>query len=144
MADVSQYVILAATIVSLASATVTTMNTAFDAYQSSNLFPKRIGLLQQEVGALRGVVDECYTTVTQGPVQAPDHVKALLVACFEQGREVDELLEKAVDTRRRMTSTVLSRLRMVTFILSPRGRELDTTVAVLRNKVGILRDECSE
>lgn len=100
--------------------------------------------LQQEVSALRGVVDECYETVTGGPVQAPPHVKELLIACFEQGREVETVIERAAESRRNLSSTVLSRLKMLFFILSSQGKELDSSVAVFRDKVGILRDACSE
>ena len=120
------------------------MSTGSEAYRSSLLFPHRIELLQQEVSALRGVVDDCYETVSGGPVQAPAHVKELLIACFEQGRDVDEVVQMAAETRRNLSNTILSRLKMVLFLLSSQGKQLDSSVAVFRDKVGTLRDTCSE
>ncbi|KAL1875248.1 hypothetical protein Daus18300_003319 [Diaporthe australafricana] len=120
------------------------MKTGTEVYRSSALFPHRIRILLNEISALRGVVDECYETVNDGPVQAPPHVKELLITCFEQGKEVEAFIERAAESRQQLSSTMLSRLKMMSFILSSQGKQLDSSVAVFRDKVVILRDACSE
>lgn len=144
MADTVSAVLLVSTAVSVLSATLGLVRSGTEAYRSSALFPHRIELLLNEVSALRGLVDECYETVNDGPVEAPPHVRELLITCFEQGKEVEYVIERAGDSRRRLSSTMLSRLKMVFFILSSKGKQLDSSVAVFRDKVVILRDACSE
>lgn len=144
MADPTSVLLVVSTAVSLSAASLGVVGTGLEAYRSSALFPHRIELLLNEVMALRGVVDECHETIIGGPVQAPPHVKELLITCFEQGKEVEKGIEKAAESIRNLSSTMLSRLKMVFFILSSQGKELDSSVAVFRDKVGILRDACSE
>jgi hypothetical protein len=148
MADPVSTVLIVSTAVSLLSATLGVVNTGTEAYRSSTLFPNRMNRLLQEVSALRGVVDECYETVSGGLVQAPPHVKELLIACFDQGKEIEQVLERAEESRRNFSSTTLSRLKMLlkmlSFILSSQGKQLDSSVTVFRDKVGMLRDACSE
>lgn len=83
-----------------------------------------------------GVIEECYRTVDDAPIQTPPHVKDLLIATFEQGAEVDKMLFRAKDAAR-------DRLRSIWFI-SNHQDDLTSAVAILRDKVGLMRDACSE
>lgn len=43
---------------------------------------------------MQGVIDECYETLHGGIVQAPLHVKEILVAAHEQQRKVEMLISQ--------------------------------------------------
>ena len=97
---------------------------------------------------MRGVVDECYRTIDEGPIDAPLHVRDLLLAAFEQGMEVEELAVKAWDAVSGAQTTsfstrIFSRAKSMYFIIRSE-RALTSAVAVFRDKVGLLRDACSE
>lgn len=137
-------ILLVSTVVSLVTVTIGFLHNVGNAYRSSALSLHRTELLQIEVSTLRGVVDECYETITGGPVQAPPHVQELMIACFEQGKEVEEFIVRAAEPRPDPSSVILSRLKVMLFILSSQGKQLDSSVAVFRDKVGMLRDACSD
>jgi hypothetical protein len=145
MSDPISITLLVSTAYSLATSVVGPVS---DLVRASVIFPRKIELLRHEVGAMRGVVDECYRTIDEGPIEAPPHVRDLLVATFEQGMEVEELAVKASDAVSGAQSTsktriVFSRAKSMYFIIRSE-RALTSAVAIFRDKVGLLRDACSE
>ena len=147
MADPVTAVLLASTVISLTTAALGISRTGADLYRATVAFPIGLRLLQQEISVLRGVVDECYRTVSDGPVEVPPHVKDLLIACFDHGREIDQLAMQAENAAGLFSAStamrISSKLKTALFILS-REKELSTATAIFRDRVGLLRDACSE
>lgn len=137
-------ILLASTVFSLATSSLGFFNSASDLYRGSVIFPRKIKLLKHELEALQGVVEECYRTV-HGVVEAPPHVKDLLYTTYGQGEEIDELAREAVEVVDRTAGLgrVMSRIKTVSFIVRSEKR-LSSEIAVFRDKVGLLRDACSE
>lgn len=148
MADAISTTLLVSTIVSLMTSALGISNTFSNLAQASVVFPRKIELLRREIGVMRGVVDECFRTIDDGSIEAPPHVKDLLVATFEQGKEVERLAVKASDAAMGSSTAstarkFVSRAKSMYFILSSE-KHLTSAVAILRDKVGLLRDACSE
>lgn len=148
MADPISTTLLTSTIVSLMTSALGISNTLSDLAKASLVFPRKIELLKNEIGVMRGVVDECFRTVDEGPIEVPPHVKDLLVSTFEQGEEVERLAFKASQVALGSSTAspvrkLFSRMKAMYFILSSE-KHLTSAVATLRDKVGLLRDACSE
>jgi len=107
------------------------------------LFPGKMQLIEQEVAAMRGVADECYRTIDQGPVKVSPHVQELLSTTYEQGRQVEDIVRRALAALRGCPDLMRSRFRIMMFLVKDE-RDLVSAVAVLRDKIGLLRDACSE
>ncbi len=133
-------VLLTSTIFSLTTAVIGPISSLV---RASVVFPRKTQLLGHEISAMRGVVDECFRTIDQGPVDAAPHVKDLLITTFAQGKKVEQLAEKAYRATRGAGGRLLARARAMHFILWSED-ELTSAVAVFRDNVGLLRDACSE
>jgi len=138
---------LASTIILLVSASFSLTTALGNLYTVTDL-PHKIWLLYDEVRVIRSVVDECYQTIEGGPIESPQHIKDLLVSTHEQEKEVEKLVAKALHVvPRRGSNSFATRLHFLiksaTFMVRTE-KEMTSAVAILRDKVALLRDACSE
>lgn len=89
---------------------------------------------------MRGVIDECYKTLHGRIVQAPLHVKEMLVAAHEQQRKVEMLISQVT----RVHENENEETGEVGDFAATKEKELASELAILRDKVGLLRDAYSE
>ncbi|KAM7183206.1 hypothetical protein V8F33_013733 [Rhypophila sp. PSN 637] len=130
--------------ISLGTALIGPLNALIKAVTT---IPRRIELLKDEIKTMGEILGECLTTIEEAPTKAPPHVQDLGVATYEQWKDVGELAERAWDaTAPNSKSAFMSafwRIRAARYINKREG-ELVSAVANLRDKVGLLRDACSE
>ncbi len=136
--------LLVSTALSLASSVAVPI---FGLVKTAAVLPWKLRLLQKEIVVMRGVVDECYQTISDGPIESPRHVKELLYTTHKQGEEVEGRVVKMIHADRDLGWGILGRIvSIIRMMLLGLGqeKEADSEVAIFRDKVGLLRDACSE
>jgi hypothetical protein len=107
--------------------------------------PRRVVLLQNEIRTIRNVIDECFETIHGGVLETPVHVREMLTAAHDQQEKLELLIAQMIHptTDGREEDVTTSGVKLVIFATTME-EQLNSELAILRDKVGLLRDACSE